>query len=327
MTLSELLHKVSFEEICPFLDYQGNADCMALYKMHYDILCHLIPHNKGRGNGIVTVSRYEPEEDEPDSPRFYASSLEGDYWEVCLAKELVIEQDVDASLAEIAACCLWHTSFYGFTESQVCDTYKSWHDNTDEMRKVRQQYASFLPTKKEMLAIRSFHNTIRSEMKMHRRFRPLREFDMFVRKRKWRHWKRYEINTLYRKRITLVASFIEDLFCRGNNVVFPPSVQEMSIMFRANHVRIDSYQTYAYDASKRKEYFQELMEKYHAFEPYKFGSYIICISSSSSYPLIMDEMELVSMITQHCKGDGAYCVKTDDSLGEELRIDVAFYEM
>lgn len=96
---------------------------------------------------------------------------------------------------------------------------------------------------------------------------------MFVCKRKWRYWKRCVINNLYRRRITLIAAFIEDLFCRGNNIVSPPSVERLGIMFRANHVRINSYQTYAYDASKRKEYFQELMKKYHAFEPYEFGNF------------------------------------------------------
>ena len=42
MTLSELLHKVTFEELIPFMflfeDYDWN---LASYKMHYDYLCHL----------------------------------------------------------------------------------------------------------------------------------------------------------------------------------------------------------------------------------------------------------------------------------------------
>ena len=42
-----------------------------------------------------------------------------------MAKELIIEPDVKASLAEIAMCCLWHTSFYGFTEDQVDDRFES----------------------------------------------------------------------------------------------------------------------------------------------------------------------------------------------------------
>ena len=40
---------------------------------------------------------------------------EGEVWECALAKEIVIDKKVKASLPEIAACCLWHSSFYGFT--------------------------------------------------------------------------------------------------------------------------------------------------------------------------------------------------------------------
>lgn len=33
-------------------------------------------------------------------------------------QRIVVEPEVTASLSEIAACCLWHTSFYGFTPQQ-----------------------------------------------------------------------------------------------------------------------------------------------------------------------------------------------------------------
>lgn len=44
MTLYELLHKVSFDEIAPFLSKSyAEGRSLAWFKMHYDYLCHLVP--------------------------------------------------------------------------------------------------------------------------------------------------------------------------------------------------------------------------------------------------------------------------------------------
>ena len=51
-------------------------------------------------------------------PHLDAFPMEGDLWEHSLTKEIVLDSNVHASYAEIAACCLWHTSFYGFVQGQ-----------------------------------------------------------------------------------------------------------------------------------------------------------------------------------------------------------------
>ena len=43
MTLHELLHQVSFDEIIPFVKWYHGWNALALYKIHYDYLCHLKP--------------------------------------------------------------------------------------------------------------------------------------------------------------------------------------------------------------------------------------------------------------------------------------------
>lgn len=42
MTLYELLHQVSFDEIVPFIERYQGWNALALYKIHYDYLLHLI---------------------------------------------------------------------------------------------------------------------------------------------------------------------------------------------------------------------------------------------------------------------------------------------
>lgn len=42
MTYKELLDSVSFDEIVPYIEKNpGGKGCLALYKIHYDMLCHL----------------------------------------------------------------------------------------------------------------------------------------------------------------------------------------------------------------------------------------------------------------------------------------------
>ena len=99
MTLYELLHQVSFDEIVPFIERYQGWNALALYKIHYDYLRHLTPELGERTTAVV--SNGELDESWPE-PHLDAHPLEEDLWEHSLAKELIIEPDVIASLAEIA---------------------------------------------------------------------------------------------------------------------------------------------------------------------------------------------------------------------------------
>lgn len=182
MTLYELLHQVSFDEIVPFIKRYHGWNALALYKIHYDYLRHLTPELGEETT--ATVSNGELDESWPE-PHLAAHPLEGDFWEHSLAKELIIEPDVKASLAEIAMCCLWHTSFWGFTEEQRDERFENLdyysedmldHDITRlrAMKVIRAVEAAGgkVPSIKEYLKVRAFYNRIRSkckEFKSHRK--------------------------------------------------------------------------------------------------------------------------------------------------------------
>ena len=56
MTLYELLHKVSFDEIAPFLSKSyAEGRSLAWFKMHYDYLCHLVPSPKSETDDDIYV--------------------------------------------------------------------------------------------------------------------------------------------------------------------------------------------------------------------------------------------------------------------------------
>ena len=110
MILKELLDSLSFDEIAPFLirhyTYDYAPGDLVPYKQHFDYLRSLTPTNLElieNKKVRISLGKY----------KLNAYALEGDDWEDSLAKELVLDKDEKASHAEIAACCLWHTSFCG----------------------------------------------------------------------------------------------------------------------------------------------------------------------------------------------------------------------
>ena len=89
-SIKELLDSVSFEEIVPYIEkYHGEKGCIALYKIHYDMLRHLTPNPEDSYYyKNATVSHGEPDEDWPE-PHLTVHHIEGQIWEGALTMELL----------------------------------------------------------------------------------------------------------------------------------------------------------------------------------------------------------------------------------------------
>ena len=317
MTLKELLDSLSFDEIAPFLirhyTYDYAPGDLVPYKQHFDYLRSLTPTRQELiENKIAQISM--------GKDKLKAYPLEGDDWEDSLAKELVLDKDVKASPAKIAACCLWHTSFWGYLPYQREET---------DLRLIRtakfykNKFSEIIPSKREMMQIPSFRNKIRSDMKSVCKNHPKKNGKKgklfgFNRKRRWRFWKRNLINHEYDRRIKYCSPFIEYISKERNDAY------RYGMLYRANHINILRLESYAFDASKRFDYIKELVEKYGAMNDItRYANCIICVSFSSAHPL----HEMLEI--QHFFVDllpKMFCPRVDNSLGEEIRIDVAYYE-
>ena len=339
MTFKQLLDSLSFEEIAPFVDkYDEGMNPAARYKQHFDYLRHLTPAEGVTGEVCVSYWKDpDPEEDEAENDggegcfrRLSAFPLEGDLWESSLAKTLVIDEEVTESPAEIAACCLWHTSFYGFLPEEQSETFRNFHEGEKKSGYYYTKYRDIIPSRREMQSVPSFHQTIRRRMRLHRKPTkkeafPWREGDPM---RRWRYWKRVKINEEYFKRIEMNAGFIEDVLERGANVSEPPALTEFSKLFRANHVSIHRCDTLSYNAAERMNYLCDLIEKYGMLrEEMCLPNSFLCISASPEHPLTDGEAaEIRELVTAgHC-GEHRIWAKSDDSCGEDLRVDIAYYE-
>ena len=166
-------------------------------------------------------------------------------------------------------------------------------------------------------------------MKEYRKFIPLKEEDRVYsshnKSRDWRYWKRWEIKREYNKRICEAGAFIEDLQNRGQNIIVPPDLDYLSVLFKANHCLIKRWRSYTCDVTKRYDYFRGLIENYNLLFWIIHPNSVLCFSTSSDYPLTIEEMDLLSLIADNRSGKNVFCIKTDDRVGEELRIDGACY--
>ena len=113
MTLKELLDKVDFDNLAPFIEKaEGkHLDSIYGYREAFDILRYMKPAENFKGEARVEWSG----EEYGDDQWIGVFHLDGDYWEDALAKEIVIGENVDLPIEEIAAKCLWEITFYGFT--------------------------------------------------------------------------------------------------------------------------------------------------------------------------------------------------------------------
>ena len=125
MTFKELLDCVRFENVAPHIVrmYPDMRQSLGWYKIYFDMLRLIQPVFHEDANDKV---RNITMADWDDGSRLHldAYPMEGDLWEHALTKELIIEQGIKATNEELAACCLWHTSFYGFVEKHVKERFR-----------------------------------------------------------------------------------------------------------------------------------------------------------------------------------------------------------
>lgn len=303
---------------------------MAWYKIHYDMLRQLEPHLDEDDEKTATISNAELYYDW-EEPHLDAYPMEGDFWETSLAKELIVKEDVNATWAEIAACCLWHTSFYGFTQAQIDKTFENlnFYDANlldPDITKIRAKRAKeiveskgiHVPSVKEMLKVPAFKNEIR------RRIARVRRVRSHFSRRNWRGIKRRVIHNKYWERVLDLCEVIKE-FKVEEYAISKETIREA---FDANRFETYKYESYTDEGSNRVGWFKELIEKYEAFKRGFYHNAIFCFSVSSEHEPTMEEMNSINEII--CLYDNSYTlfwdINYDESLGSRMRMTVISYE-
>lgn len=103
-------------------------------RQHYDIMSTIEPVYDPKANSQQCIVSME--DGGEDGKYLSAHPIEGDLWSATAGKEMVISPEVTATKEEIAAQCLWHTSFYGFTHEDVERTFDHFRKGREEMEAI-----------------------------------------------------------------------------------------------------------------------------------------------------------------------------------------------
>ena len=120
MTLKELIMKVDFDSLLPYLKKREkkNLDNIYAFREAYDILRDMEPDKDYRGEvTVITTIR------EDGTKITQINFLDDNVWEKELAKELVFPKGMLLSPEELAMRCLWEITFYGFSPADLEDTF------------------------------------------------------------------------------------------------------------------------------------------------------------------------------------------------------------
>ena len=115
MTVKELIMEVGFDDLLPYLKeiIVGHFDNIYAFREAYDILRDMQPNPEFVGKVWI-----EQEED-----WISIQSLDADFWENELAKELVLPKNTTLSKEKIAAHCIYDITFYGFSPAEIIENF------------------------------------------------------------------------------------------------------------------------------------------------------------------------------------------------------------
>ena len=115
MTIIELLQKTEFGRVmdCIARRYPKQGLMRPFYREAWDIILHTEP--------TITDDPMRVRAIEGGLP--FSIDLEGWKWEKLVGCELELDDDVRCSDEELAAQCLWHLTFYGFTPEEMAKAF------------------------------------------------------------------------------------------------------------------------------------------------------------------------------------------------------------
>ena len=173
-----------------------------------------------------------------------------------------------------------------------------------------------VPSIKEYMKVRAFHNKIRSkcmEFKSHRKVFA----KAGIRKRSMRSFARHIIRREYYNRIWVTSEVIRA-------ILKSPMAQaeDLKPLLLCDHMQSYEYKTMTFDNQKRVAWMKELIEKYEAYHMPPLRNCVVCIGTSSAHPFRIEEASIIECIVSRCSGSNLFYFYTDTrttNAGKQVR--------
>lgn len=331
MILQDYLKSIEFIKVAGAFKkmYPDDINMLPYLKCHYDILCHTEPiYDENANSQECRISLHNDEI--VNKTYLSAYPLEGDKWSASLCKEMIIEPEVNATKEEIVACCLWHTSFYGYTEEQLAETAKDfsiYRNKTDLEISLIELKENLQKIEKLECKIDSLptYNDVKGIVKTRANINYKNWKQKHINKRaRNRLFRKDFLKTEYNNYLNGIAKFILDIYKnKQNRNVY------LCSLFQAKRFAAYSYQSYTFGESNSAEYLTDLITKYAAFDrDFVFSNVIFCLEKvENNLVLTPEEEKLRSTVYSLCpNGDNKTIINSDLSLKGECRIFVGFYQ-
>lgn len=279
MKLKELFDKYTFDEILPYLKAiePERGDSMYQFREALDLLKHMEPSKEDCGEVRIEWSQDEYDEDKYIS----VHPLEGVCWNVGLAKEVVVANDLQLDKKDVAAHCLWSITFWGFGDEPDPEDGGPFAYH----RKQRNKYDEAL------YIIQLSHWKHTTPRKYRWKGHPLcTDIDYHERENKNRSKRkrdyRVECRKNYLKKHSQRENFILKLTRCG---AFQR--EDVEYLHEVDEGQFFPYDSRTWDASKRINYILESINKYQDVDFSPYNDAIICLRASSEYPVTEAEKE------------------------------------
>lgn len=293
MTYKELIHLVTFKEVEPHIVnmYPEAKDSLGWFKLHYDMLRLMNPKRHDDSNGDVCRITMK-DWDDGTGPHLDAFPMEGDFWEHSLTKEIVLDADVHVTDAEIVACCLWHTSFYGFTKGQKKEFANiDFKSKVKELKTIILNNGGYVPPKRELLPSKK------------------QEMIGIVKKNVWygdKHINKTKRKRLFRKdfmetyydRMEAISSFIVQVLPALSVGANSLTIGQLCKLFFSSKFATTVIQSYADETSDAASYMSDLISKYDMLPHGKNAIIYLVTGLSRDNPSVLnpEENELLKII-------------------------------
>lgn len=332
MTFKELLNSVTFEEVAPCLlrMHPGAEGNLKWYKIHFDMLRQMTPKYDDDANS--DVCNITTREMEGGGFRLNAYPMEGDLWEHSLTKEIILAPDVKATNAEIAACCIWHTSFYGFVREQSqeylrfdeddLDIEDRWSDSKYYKVKAKRYFSiirrngGHVPTMKELARSKKKELVKRSKEDfwcISRRKNKIKKKRMF----------RREFRGYYYERMAAISKFIVQAIPALGDERNNMRIEQLCGLFQSDLFSPETITSYADENSNGAKYLCELLEMEDINT--RLDRMVVVLTTGEYHKeQTEDEQTLCKLLIGNCKSSNIL-LATDPSLGRQVRIDYATF--
>ena len=279
MKLKELFDKYTFDEILPYLKAiePERGDSMYQFREALDLLKHMEPSKEDCGEVHIEWSQ-----DEYDENKYISvHPLEGVRWDMGLAKEVVVAEDVHLDEKDIAAHCLWSITFWGFGDEPDPEDGGPFAYH----RKQRNKYDEAL------YRIQLSHWKHTTPRKYRWKGHPLcTDIDYRERENKNRSKRKRDYRVECRKNYLRMHSQRENFILKLTRCgAFQR--EEVAYLHQVDEGQFYPYTSRTWDASKRIDYILESINKYQDVDFSPYNDAIICLRASSEYPVTEAEKE------------------------------------